>query len=69
MTLFKVPRSFLLGSPVFEGMFALPQNDQSDGRDDEHPLRLEGVKLEEFILFFRMVMAQFVSSSNNILRS
>jgi hypothetical protein len=58
--LFKVPRALLLGSPVFEQMFALPQSGPSDGDSKENPLKLEGVTVEEFGLFVRAALAQYV---------
>jgi hypothetical protein len=40
-------------------MFALPQNPTvvADGHDDDHPLKLEGVKLHDMKLFIRVGMA------------
>jgi hypothetical protein len=45
-------------------MFELPLADQTiaDGSDDEHPLKLEGVKADEFEFFVRAAMTRYVSS-------
>jgi hypothetical protein len=61
---FKIPRALLLESPVFRQMFELPVADKTiaDGSDDEHPLKLEGVKVEEFEFFVRAAMIRYVHS-------
>jgi hypothetical protein len=49
--LFKVPRGpFERNSEVFQDMFRLPvpENTVPDGSSDEHPLRLDGVKKNDF---------------------
>jgi hypothetical protein len=46
-------------------MFELPLADQTivDGSDDEHPLKLEGVKADEFEFFVRAALTRYVHST------
>jgi hypothetical protein len=46
-------------SPVFQHMFSLPreQGTAADGSDDAHPLKIEGVKMDDFRLFVRVAAA------------
>jgi len=56
--LFKVPaRNFITESEVFETMFKLPQNPDviADGLSNNQPLRLEGVKSDDFRQLLRVM--------------
>jgi len=56
--LFKVPaRNFIAESEVFETMFKLPQNPNvtADGLSNDQPLRLEGVKSDDFRQLLRVM--------------
>jgi len=56
--LFKVPaRNFITESEVFETMFKLPQNPDvvADGLSNDQPLRLDGVKCEDFRQLLRVM--------------
>ncbi|THH08473.1 hypothetical protein EW145_g2676, partial [Phellinidium pouzarii] len=58
-TLFKVPRRpFEEQSDIFRSMFTLPleNNGQFDGISDEKPLRLEGVKKDDFRAFLQVLL-------------
>jgi len=65
--LFKVPaRNFTIESEVFETMFKLPQNPNIavDGCSDDQPLRLEGVKREDFRQLLRVMYARYEKDRN-----
>lgn len=54
--LFKVSsKPFMEESDVFRDMFGLPKGDDvdSDGVDEAHPIRLEGIKSDDFRVFCR----------------
>ncbi|KAI5117707.1 hypothetical protein M0805_003196 [Coniferiporia weirii] len=58
-TLFKVPRRpFEEQSDIFRSMFTLPpeNNAQFDGMSDEKPLRLDGVKRDDFRAFLQVLL-------------
>jgi hypothetical protein len=56
--LFKVPRAIFAGSPVFEGMFAMPPSgDEPDGASDARPLVLT-CEADEFRPFVRAATSQ-----------
>jgi hypothetical protein len=58
-TLFRVPRSYLEEeSEVFREMYQLPiaENTTPDGCSDEQPLRLDGVKKEDFRQLLRVLI-------------
>jgi hypothetical protein len=51
----RVPRRLFAKSPVFQDMLSLPQATSAipEGMDDQHPLKLEGVKYNDYKLFVR----------------
>lgn len=60
--LFKVPaRNFITESEVFETMFKLPQNPDvaADGLSNDQPLRLEGVKSDDFRQLLRVMYPRY----------
>ena len=60
--LFKVPaRNFITESEVFETMFKLPQNPDVtvDGLSNDQPLRLEGVKSDDFRQLLRVMYPRY----------
>ena len=57
--LFRVPRAlFENTSEVFRGMFKLPvpEGEAPDGYSDQQPLRLDGIKKEDFRLLLKVLM-------------
>ncbi|KAF9239119.1 hypothetical protein BU15DRAFT_62136 [Melanogaster broomeanus] len=57
--LFKVPRNrFETESTVFRDMFLLPAGDlhEVEGRNDEKPIRLEGIKKDEFEQLLKVLL-------------
>ncbi|KIM91607.1 hypothetical protein PILCRDRAFT_810890 [Piloderma croceum F 1598] len=47
--LFKVPKLYFeRNSSIFRDMFALPTNNQSEGSNDENPIKLESIEKVEF---------------------
>jgi hypothetical protein len=64
--LFKVPRAIFAGSPVFEGMFAMPPSAREpDGVSDDCPLVLS-CKADEFRSFVRAASSQRVPSAHSV---
>ena len=60
--LFKVPaRNFIAESEVFETMFKLPQNPDvvADGLSNDQPLRLEGIKSDDFRQLLRVMYPRY----------
>ena len=59
-TLFKVPQApFVRESEVFRDMFDLPvpEDAESDGTSEAHPLRLDGIQLNTFRPFLKAMYA------------
>jgi hypothetical protein len=54
----RVPRKIFSGSPVFTTMFSLPSSPSAimEGMDDNHPLRLDGVRYGDYQLFVKSAM-------------
>ena len=58
-----VPREpFQTGSTVFRDMFLLPQGETVEGLNDERPVKLDGIAMDEFeqllrVLLYRLVLA------------
>jgi hypothetical protein len=66
--LFKVPaRNFITESEVFETMFKLPQNPdvKADGLSNNQPLRLEGVKSDDFRQLLRVMYPRYETDHRN----
>lgn len=64
--LFKVPaRNFMTESEVFETMFKLPQTPDTaaDGFSDDQPLRLEGIKSDDFRQLLRVMYPRYEMAS------
>lgn len=52
--LFKVPRQEFAANGVFVGLFELPQAvTNTEGRDDEHPIKLPGITAVDFRRFLK----------------
>lgn len=65
--LFKVPRiPFERDSEVFQAMFKLPvpENAVADGSRDESPLRLDGVKKDDFCQLLKVLFPRSVGPDN-----
>lgn len=55
--LFKVPREpFQTGSTVFRDMFLLPQGETVEGLNDERPIKLDGIAMDEFEQLLRVLL-------------
>jgi hypothetical protein len=67
----QVPRAIFKGSPVFEGMFSLPQipGEHADGSDHAHPLKLESISATSFELFVRAAVSQRVLHQSRVLQA
>jgi BTB/POZ domain len=58
-TLYRVPKVVLTReSPVFDGMFSVES--QLEGRDDDHPIVLEGYKSHDFGHLLKLLMPEYV---------
>jgi hypothetical protein len=57
-TIFPVIRSIFNESPVFKDMFSVPQpaDAPEEGSSEAHPLKLEGVRKEDFRNFLRLFL-------------
>ncbi|CAA7260395.1 unnamed protein product [Cyclocybe aegerita] len=67
--LFKVPKSYLVSeSTVFETMFSLPQNQDEmvEGETDHHPIKLEGVKHDDFKHLLRVICVRAHQPAPNL---
>jgi hypothetical protein len=70
--LFKLPRApFERNSEVFQEMFGLPvpANTVTDGSGDENPLRLDGVKKDDFRQLLRVMFPRFVGLNKYIIHN
>ena len=71
-TLFRVHRRYFeQESEVFRAMFQLPVGNGvvADGSSDEQPLRLEGVKKEDFRQLLRIMFPECVNSHRCVISS
>jgi hypothetical protein len=64
----RVPRAIFADSPVFRDMFTMPQAEDTitDGDSDDHPLKLMSVRADDFKLFVRAVVPQYVVKPLNL---
>ncbi|TFL04324.1 hypothetical protein BDV98DRAFT_590148 [Pterulicium gracile] len=65
-TLFKVPQCrFVNESPIFRGMYSLPQQADAEGLSDDKPIDLTGVEKLDFTRFLRVLYPLGVQLSHS----
>lgn len=52
-------RNFEIESQVFRDMFCTPQADCTEGKSDEHPLFLDGIRYQDFLPLMKVLFDRY----------